>query len=381
MIFYQVSRKLMISAGEASGELYGAMLSREVKRLWPDADIFGIGGSRMKKEGVNLIAPISQVVGITEVVKHIGELRKTLKKAAGALIDKRPDILVLIDYPDFNIPLAKKAKAAGIPILYYVSPQVWAWRRGRVKKIAALVNRLAVLFPFEVDYYKDTGLTCEFVGHPIAETINIKGTKEEIKKDLGFNPDKGIITLLPGSRPNEIIRHQTLIRELAGKIRSEFPDMQIVVPLTAESNLTEKLPDYVKIIRGRTTEVIACSEVSAVASGTVTLETALLGTPMVVFYKVSPVSFLLAKLLVKVKFVSLVNILSGRQVVLELLQKDAISDKIFSELKRIMNDKSYRNEMLVSLNKIGGIFQDKKPSERVAQMVGEMAGWDDAAIL
>ena len=381
MIFYQVSRKLMISAGEASGELYGAMLSREVKRLWPDADIFGIGGSRMKKEGVNLIAPISQVVGITEVVKHIGELRKTLKKAAGALIDKRPDILVLIDYPDFNIPLAKKAKAAGIPILYYVSPQVWAWRRGRVKKIAALVNRLAVLFPFEVDYYKDTGLTCEFVGHPIAETINIKGTKEEIKKALGLNPDKGIISLLPGSRPNEIIRHQTLIRELAGKIRSEFPDMQIVVPLTAESNLTEKLPDYVKIIRGRTTEVIACSEVSAVASGTVTLETALLGTPMVVFYRVSPVSFLLAKLLVKVKFVSLVNILSGRQVVLELLQKDAISDKIFSELKRIMNDKSYRNEMLVSLNKIGGIFQDKKPSDRVAQMVGEMAGWDDAAIL
>jgi lipid-A-disaccharide synthase len=381
MIFYQVSRKLMISAGEASGELYGAMLSREVKRLWPDTEIFGIGGSRMKKEGVNLIAPISQVAGITEVVKHIGELRKIFKKAAGALIEKRPDILVLIDYPDFNIPLAKKAKAAGIPILYYVSPQVWAWRRGRVKKIAALVNRLAVLFPFEVDYYKDTGLPCEFVGHPIAETINIKGTKEEIKKDLGLYPDKGIITLLPGSRPNEIIRHQTLIRELAEKIRCEFPDMQIVVPLTAESNLTEKLPDYVKIIRGRTTEVVACSEVSALASGTVTLETALVGTPMVVFYKVSPVSFLLAKLLVKVKFVSLVNILSGRQVVLELLQKDAISDKIFSELKRILNDKSYRNEMLVSLNKIGEIFQDKKPSHRVAQMVGEMAGWDDAAIL
>jgi len=381
MIFYQVSRKLMISAGEASGELYGAMLSREVKRFWPDVDIFGIGGFKMKNEGVDLIAPISHVVGITEAFKHIGEVRKALKKAVEALMDKRPDILVLIDYPDFNISLAKKAKAAGIPILYYVSPQVWAWRRGRVKKIADLVNRMAVLFPFEVDYYKDTGLPCEFAGHPIAEKVNIRGTKVEIKKNLGLDPDRGIITLLPGSRPNEINRHQTLIRELAEKIHHEFPDMQIVVPLTEESDLQKRLPDYVNVIHGRTTEVIACSEASAVASGTVTLETALLGIPMVVFYKLSPISFFLAKLLVKVRFISLVNILSGREVVRELLQRDANPDKVFSELKRILDDSSYRNEMIAGLNKIGEIFQDKKPSVRVARMVGEMAGWNNAAVL
>ena len=373
-------RKLMISAGEASGELYGAMLSREVKKLWPGTDIFGIGGSRMKNEGVNLIAPISQVVGIVEVIKHIPEVRNTFKKAAETLINKKPDVLVLIDYPDFNIALAKKAKAAGIPILYYVSPQVWAWRSGRVKKIAALVNKMAVLFPFEMDYYKDTGLPCEFVGHPIAEIIDIQETKEELKKNLGLDPDKGVITLLPGSRPNEISKHQTLIRELAEKIHHEFPDMQIVVPLAAGSNLTEELPDYVKIIRGRTTEAVACSEASAVASGTVTLETALAGTPMVVFYKVSPVSFSLAKLLVKVKFISLVNILSGKQVVVELLQKDANSCRIFSELKRILNDRPYRNEMISNLNEIWKIFQDKKPSARVAQIVGEIAGWKNASL-
>jgi len=380
MIFYQMSKKLMISAGEASGELYGAMLSREVKKLWPGTDIFGIGGSRMKNEGVNLIAPISQVVGIVEVIKHIPEVRNTFKKAAETLINKRPDVLVLIDYPDFNIALAKKAKAAGIPILYYVSPQVWAWRSGRVKKIAALVNKMAVLFPFEMDYYKDTGLPCEFVGHPIAEIIDIQETKKELKKNLGLNPDNGVITLLPGSRPNEISKHQTLIRELAEKIYHEFPDMQIVVPLAAGSNLTEELPDYVKIIRGRTTEAVACSEASAVASGTVTLETALAGTPMVVFYKVSPVSFSLAKLLVKVKFISLVNILSGKQVVVELLQKDANSCRIFSELKRILNDRPYRNEMISNLNEIWKIFQDKKPSARVAQIVGEIAGWKNASL-
>ena len=370
----------MISAGEASGELYGAMLSREVKKLWPGTDIFGIGGPRMKNEGVNLIAPISQVVGIVEVIKHIPEVRKTFKKAAETLINKKPDVLVLIDYPDFNIALAKKAKAAGIPILYYVSPQVWAWRSGRVKKIAALVNKMAVLFPFEMDYYKDTGLPCEFVGHPIAEIIDIQEKKEELKKNLGLDPDNGVITLLPGSRPNEISKHQTLIRELAEKIYHEFPDMQIVVPLTAGSNLTEGLPDYVKIIRGRTTEAVACSDASAVASGTVTLETALAGTPMVVFYKVSPVSFEIAKLLVKVKFISLVNILSGKQVVVELLQKDANSCRIFSELKRILNDRPYRNEMISSLTKIREIFQDKKPSVRVAQIVGEIAGWENASL-
>lgn len=375
MIFYGVSRKLMISAGETSGELYGAMLSREIKRRWPDADIFGIGGSRMKNEGVSLIAPVSHVVGIVEAVRHLGEIKNTLKTATEALLQRRPDVLVLIDYPDFNIALARRAKAAGIPILYYVSPQVWAWRAGRVKKIAALVNRMAVLFPFEVDYYKDTGLPCEFVGHPVAETINISMTKEEIKKNLGLDPGRDVVTLLPGSRPGEIKRHQAIIKEVAGKIHHAFPEVQIAVPLTSESGLPEGLPDYVKIIRGRTSEAIACSEASAVASGTATLETALLGTPMVVFYKVSPVTFHLIKLIVTVKFISLVNILSGRQVVEELLQKNANPDKVFLELKKILKDQQYRNEMIASLKKIREMMQGKKPTQRVATIVGEMAGW------
>lgn len=369
---------MMISAGEASGDLYGAMLGREVKKLWPDAEIFGIGGSRMKQEGVSLIAPISQVVGIIEAVRHLAEVRRTFKKAAGTLISRKPDILVLIDYPDFNISLAKKAKSAGIPILYYVSPQVWAWRRRRVKKIASLVDRMAVLFPFETDYYKGTGLPCEFVGHPIAETIGIQGTKEDLKKSLGLDPAKGVISLLPGSRPNEIFRHQMIMKEVAEKIHREFPGMQTVIPLTAESRLSESFPDYVKIIRGRTTDVIACSEASAVASGTATLETALAGTPMVVFYKVSPVSFLLAKLLVKVKFISLVNILSGKMVVLELLQEEATPDRIFSELQKILTDSAYREGIVDSLKKIRETMQGKRTSRRVALMAGETAGWKAA---
>lgn len=368
----------MISAGETSGELYGALLCREIKKHWPDVRFMGIGGSRMEAEGVKLLAPIAHVLGLVEALKHIPEAKRTLNKAAQVLREERPDILVLIDYPDFNIALAKKAKAAGVPVLYYVSPQVWAWRGGRVHKIAALVEKMAVLFPFEVDCYKETGLSCEFVGHPITETLNIHQSKEALKEGLGLDPQKGVVTLLPGSRPNEIKKHQTIIKELAEKIHLEFPDMQIVVPLVSGSDLTERLPAYVKLLYGRTSEAVACSEATAVASGTATLETALLGTPMVVFYKVSPLTFFLGKLLVRVKFISLVNILSKKQVVLELLQKDANPDRIFSELKRILKDSSYREAMIQSLKKIQDMMKDKKPSARVAEIIGEITGWSRA---
>ena len=376
-----MSKKVMISTGETSGELYGALLSREIRKLWPDVRIFGIGGARMEAEGVTLIAPIAHVIGIFEAIKHIPQAKRILNKAAQVMLDEKPDILVLIDYPDFNLALAKKAKAAGVPVLYYVSPQVWAWRGGRVYKIAALARKMAVLFPFEVDYYKKTGLPCEFVGHPIVETINLNKSKEELKKGLELDPKKGVVTLLPGSRPNELSRHQTIIREVAERIHDEFPEMQIVVPLVPGSSLTENLPDYVKAIYGRTTEAVACSEASAVASGTATLETALLGTPLVVFYKVSPVTFLIGKLLIRssgLKFISLVNILSGKEVVLELLQKEADAKVIFQEIKRTLTDLPYRDCMIRNLEKIRSMMENKKPSARVASIIGEITGWSGA---
>lgn len=366
----------MIVAGEASGELYGALLSREIRKRWQDVEIVGIGGSHMENEGVKLLSHSAGAMGITELVSHLGEIRNSFRKAKQALINQRPDVLVLIDYPDFNIALAKKAKSLRIPILYYVSPQVWAWRRGRVKKIASLVNRIAVLFPFEVDVYKNAGIPVEFVGHPVAETIDIGQTKEELKQKLGLNPDKPVITLLPGSRHSETKRHTPILRGVAEMIHSELPELQIVIPIMPESELTEKMPGYVTVLKGLTKEAVACSDVSAVASGTATLETALMGTPMVVYYKLSPLTFFFGKLLVKVKFISLVNILSDREVVVELIQKRATAQNIFSEIKRILTDSKYRMEMIQSLNKIKELLGEKTASARVASMVGETAEWN-----
>lgn len=373
----------MISAGETSGELYGAMLSREVKKLWPDVEISGIGGPRMKEEGVSLIAPISHLIGIVEVVKHLGEILGTLNKAKNALISNRPDLLVLIDYPDFNLALAKKAKQAGIPILYYVSPQVWAWRKGRVHKIAALVDKIAVLFPFEVDCYRETGLPCEFVGHPITERMNIDRTKAELKTELGLDPEKDVVTLLPGSRPGEIERHQEIIRELAKRIHKEFPEMQIVVPLVEGTKLTVTLPDYAVTLYNRTLEAVACSEAAAVTSGTATLETALLGIPMTIFYRTSNFTFHFIKALSNIKYVALANLLADKEIVPEFLQNNATSDNIFGALKTILNDSEYRNSMISELEKIGDTMKGKSPSRRVASIVGEIAGWErkDAAAL
>lgn len=370
----------MIVAGEASGELYGAMLSRAVKKAWPETEIIGIGGNLMKKEGVHLIASISSAFGLSETIRHWRQIMVSFKSAKEALTKQRPDILVLIDYPDFNIALAKKAKSAGIPILYYVSPQVWAWRAKRVKKIASLVNKMAVLFPFEVEIYKNTGLPCEFVGHPIAETIDTNQTKDALKRKLGLDPERKVISLLPGSRPAEIDRHESLIKDTAEKIHREFPEIQIVITLISGTNLSGKFPDYIKIIYDRTTNVVSCSEAIAVASGTATLEAALIGTPMVVFYKLSPFSIFFAKLLVKVRFISLVNILSGKEVVREFIQHDASAGNIFSELKRILNDSEYRQNMVLNLQKISEIMGGKTASTKVASMIGELTGWNSTSV-
>lgn len=382
---------IMIISGESSGELYGALLAGALKSKWPDVHIIGIGGQRMSEAGVELVSRISDAFGIIEAVASLRKLKTAFNSAIEALGKFRPDVLVLIDYPDFNLKVAKKAKALGIKILYYVSPQVWAWRKGRVPKIASLVNRMAVLLPFEEKIYKDAGLTCDFVGHPILEEIQgvlAKGNKAEFKSALGLDSDKPLLSLLPGSRPHELNKLLPLMIEVVRQFRND-PEIskgkreyQFCMPLAPNTD-EQKYHSFIKTLKkegvaikkGESVKVLAASDMAVVASGTATLQTAFLEVPMVVVYKMSPLEFQIGKRIINVKHISLVNILAGKEVVVELLQERANPGETIKELKKIIFDIEYREHMINRFKKIKEPFIGKKASQRVADIILEMVIW------
>lgn len=394
---------VMIITGESSGELYGALLAKELIKKSDNIQLVGIGGKRMKEAGVELISEISDAFGLIEALKSLKKLRRAYNNSLSTIKTRKPDILVLIDYPDFNLKLAKEAKKLGIKILYYVSPQVWAWRKGRVKKIAELVDMIAVLLPFEEKIYEDAGVRCEFVGHPVMEEIeevsNLYFKKNEsppfsinagfrnfFKISIGAQTDSQLIALLPGSRPHELERLLPLMLDIVKKIKSDKEissgnKLQFCMPLAPNTDenkysllLNELRNENVLISKGNSVKVLAASDIAVVASGTATLQTALLEVPMIVVYKLSPVTFFLGRIIIKVSHISLVNILSGNKtIVKELLQNSANPLEVLKEIKRIIYDSAYRNEMLNNLRKIKSLFENKKPSERVAEIVMELA--------
>ena len=378
-----MSETVMIVAGETSGELYGALLAQALKRKIPGVRIVGVGGERMRAAGVTLLAGIAGAFGLAEALSSISAVKETFRKAKDAFRTFHPSVLVLIDYPDFNLRLAAAARKLHIPVLYYVSPQVWAWRRNRVKKIAKLVSRMAVVLPFEEQIYRDTGLDAEFVGHPVLDEMReMHADKSVLKAELGLDPDLPLVSLLPGSRPHELERLLPLMRETVGACRRTMSGYQYCIPFAPNTDLVKHLShiDALKaegaaINKGESLRTLAASDYAVIASGTATLQAALLGVPLVVVYKLFPLTFWLGKRVVKVKWVSLVNILSRREVVRELLQKDATVEGVLSELGKIMNDAAYRGQMLESFGGLRRIFAEKHASDRVADMVIEMGGW------
>ncbi|MDQ7787970.1 MAG: hypothetical protein RDU01_10205 [Thermodesulfovibrionales bacterium] len=404
---------VMIIAGESSGELYGSLLARELKQRDPDMRIIGVGGQRMQEAGVELISTISDAFGLLEAVASLQKIKDTYKRVVAAMKELSPRVLVLIDYPDFNLKVAGKAKSLGIQILYYVSPQVWAWRKGRVRKIAKLVNRMAVILPFEEKLYRDAGVPCEFVGHPIMEEIEavLKATvisqrsfiknndrcpttddlkyselRSCFKSALGLNPEKPLLSLLPGSRPHELEKLLPVMRDVIRKIKSDaalkpLKEYQFCIPLAPNTDehryslfFAQLNEEGVAIRKGESVRVLAASDLAVVASGTATLQTAFLEVPMVVVYKLSPLTFHLGRRIVKVTHISLINILSGRTVVRELLQEEANPEEIVKELARILRDTEYREDMLRQYRTIREQFQGRSPSRRVAEIITGMIG-------
>ncbi|RJQ42239.1 MAG: lipid-A-disaccharide synthase [Nitrospiraceae bacterium] len=373
---------VMIVTGESSGELYGSLLAKALKTKCPDMRLIGIGGERMQAAGVEMVAGIASSFGISEAISAYKAVKATFKKAVDAIDRLSPRVVVLIDYPDFNIRLAKVAKKKGIKVLYYVSPQVWAWRKGRVKTIAEVSDRIAVILPFEEKIYKGTGVQCEFVGHPVLEEIeSLRKDKSALRISLGLDSERPVLALLPGSRPHELKNLLPVMLNVVKKFKAEFPayNYQFVMPVAPNVDI-EKYRDYmgrledegVKVKKENAVNVLSVSDLGVIASGTATLQSAFLETPMVVIYKVSPFSYSIGKLIINVKYISLINVISGAAVVKELLQSEANAKNIISELKKIMLDKDYRERMIGQFRIARDMFAGKQPSMRVAEMICEM---------
>jgi len=379
-------KTVMIVAGESSGELYGSLLAHTLRAMWPEVRLVGMGGERMRDAGVELFSGISSSLGLTETLSSIKKLRESFTKASRILREIAPEIVVLIDYPDFNFRIAKIAKRHGVKVLYYVSPQVWAWRKGRVKTMGEIADRVAVILPFEEEIYKKAGIPCEFVGHPVMEEIDAleKTNAQEVEH---LRPGSGIhtptVSLLPGSRPHELKTLFPVFTDFVERFTHEFPGVRFLVPLAQNVEVDQFKESIsalegkgVVFMRGDALKALVSSDMAVIASGTATLQAALLGTPLVVVYRVSPLTYFIGKSVLDVTHISLVNIIAGKEVVPELIQHEATAKNIVAQSRKILYDDKYRESMISSFRQIRELFSGKQPSRRVAEMIGEMAGWE-----
>lgn len=372
---------IMIVAGEASGDLHGARLVKALKELEPDLDVCGMGGKELAAQGVELLYDAAKlaVVGILEVVSHLHDIRKAMKALEQRLRSRPVDLLILIDYPDFNMILARKARKLGIPILYYISPQVWAWRAGRVKTIGRLVDRMAVILPFERDFYSQRGVKVDFVGHPSIDAVGAKSSQADFLTKHGIQPDARIVGILPGSRKKEIGTMLPIFLNAAKRLAQENDDLVFLLPLAPTLSISDLerngLADCdfnIKVISGERYDLMASCHVALAASGTVTLELAILNVPMVVSYKVSPLTYLLGRRLIKIQYVSLVNLVANKEVVPELLQRDAVPENIQQAVQNLLHNEGARKDMLKQLAEVRERLGAPGASERVAQLALEM---------
>lgn len=337
---------VMISAGEASGDRLGAGLARSLFRLRPDVRIVGMGGDEMESAGVRLVQHASEVavVGFVEVIRHLPTIRRAMARLVAAMRHERPDVLVPIDFPDFNLRLAARAAVEAVPVVYYVSPQVWAWRRGRVRAMRKVLRRMLVLFPFESAFYEGEGVPATFVGHPAAAS-RARAIRGELLPRLGVDPRQPVVALLPGSRVGEAGRLFPLMLEAAQVLRRTHPTAQFIVPkaATIPDGFLEGLSasagiEGVAIHSGAYPGILEVADAGAVASGTATLDAALSGLPFVAVYRMQPLSYLIAKALVRVEHVAMPNLVAGKRIVPELVQAACTSEAIAREVGSFLDE-------------------------------------------
>jgi lipid-A-disaccharide synthase len=392
--------KILIVAGEASGDDHAARLVAAIRELAPQAEFSGVGGEAMAGQGVRLLCHAAElaVVGLLEVVKHLPSIWRALAAIGRALKSAPPDLVILVDFPDFNFWVARLAKYWRVPVLYYISPQVWAWRTYRVRTIARLTDRMVVIFPFEAEFYRQRGVAVEYVGHPFRETLPPLPDRRGFLIEHGLDPERLTIALLPGSRAGEIERHLHLILKAAHLIHQAIPECQFILPLasTAPAGLVEGIVnDFLKkgpgekvppsaprplplshafrIIPGQAYQAMGAAHVAVVASGTATVEAALAGVPTVIVYRVAPVTFAVARLLIQVPHVGMANLLAGERVFPELIQDEFTPEQLAQEVLRLIMDPGrvarVRRGLATVVRRLGGPGASRRAAQVAVDLI------------
>lgn len=372
---------ILIVAGEASGDLHGAGLVRELKQLAPHAEIFGIGGDGMAAAGMELLFHVrdTAVVGFTEVLRHLRFFRHVMRTLENAVARRQPAVVILIDYPGFNLRFAKRLRTRHKnppKILYYIAPQVWAWHAGRIPQMAKLVDHMAVVFPFETALFQNAGIPTAFVGHPLLEGLRPQLTTATFFSRYQLNAAQPLLGLLPGSRREEIARLLPDMLATAKLVRAAIPNLQIAV--AKAPNLPEAFyravihNDDIRLVHEATYEVMRDSRACLVCSGTATLETACFGTPLVVVYRVSRVSYEIGKRVVKLPYIGLVNVVAGRKIAPEFIQHDFTPQRVAPVLAQMLQDDAHHAEMKQALAEVRSKLGTPGASRRVAEMAWQL---------
>jgi lipid-A-disaccharide synthase len=369
--------RIFISAGEASGDLYASRVVEAVRALHPDADFFGCAGPRMQAAGVRAVVDSRSiaVVGLVEVIAHIPRIYGEFRKLKKAVLEQRPEVAVLTDAPDFNLRLAKFLRRQGVPVVYLIAPQAWAWRRGRVKILRANVDRLLCIFPFEEEFFTRYRVPATYIGHPLARIVKASLTRQEFCLKFGIPADRKIIVLLPGSRHGEIERHLNDLVEATKRLEGRDLVFLLALPGGFGNTFSERIRgSSIQVIEDGTWDALAHAEMALAASGTVTIEAALLGCPLVTFYKVNALSWILGRWLVRVPFLSMVNLVAGRKIAPELIQGEMTGERIAAEAIRLLDDETAMEAMRAALKEVAAKLASERDPMEIA------AGWVEKVV-
>jgi lipid-A-disaccharide synthase len=379
--------RILVSAGESSGDLYASRVVETLRARHPEAEFFGCAGPRMQAAGVEPIVDQRSlaVVGIIEVLHHIPRIYGEFRKLVRAAAQRKPDLAILTDSPDFHLRLAKKLKRQGIPVIYLIAPQAWAWRQGRVKTMRACLDHLLCIFPFEQKFFNDRGVPTSYLGHPLARIVRPTLTRTEFCAKASISTDSRIVTLLPGSRSGELSRHLPVLIE-AARLIAHSHQVRFVLALppgfhfSATKFWEPVRAASIQVLEGYAWDALVHSELALAASGTVTIEAAMTGTPMVTFYRVNELSWILGRWLVRAPFLTMVNLIAGHKIVPELIQRDMTAERIAAEALPLLADAARRESMRVALAGVAAqLASSRDPMETAAAIIEQV--WTSQARL